>query len=375
MWEETCKVIRKWLNEGREVHPISLNVSRMHAYDDSFEQDILELVERYQIPAKMLELELTESAYLSQEDGIYKTMSHLKEKGLLFSVDDFGTGYSSLNMLKSIPVDIVKLDREFLNETVNSTKGRTIIRNMIALANELNIRVIAEGVESVEQAALLLEMGCELAQGYYYSKPLSVEDFEHRAFGGRSAIKIEGQIHSVIGEKERFWEEMKFLQGGASGKIEQKLLDNPYELRKNLVQKIKKYRKILLGVSDIFYEFDIKGHKSVAYFQNKGYESKMRVGDYENFYQEVMQNVASEYEAYVGKMLHIDMMREGFRKGKETLDISYRVTNVLSDESAFVRNLYILIGNEEGELQEILLCIQKIQEEMSVIQTLAQHTS
>lgn len=184
MWEETCKVIRYWLDHGFEVKPISLNVSRVHAHNSSFEETIVGLVEQYDIPSHLLELELTESAYLSDEESLYQVMNRLKERGLLFSVDDFGTGYSSLNMLKSIPVDVVKMDREFLSESNNDIKGKTIIRNIISLVNELDIRVIAEGVENVEQAELLLEMGCKLAQGYYYSRPLAVDVFEKKVFSG-----------------------------------------------------------------------------------------------------------------------------------------------------------------------------------------------
>lgn len=235
MWEETCKVIRKWLDEGLEVHPVSMNVSRMHAYNDTFEQDLLALVETYQIPSKLLELELTESAYLSEEDDMYRAMTNLKDKGLVFSVDDFGTGYSSLNMLKRIPVDIVKLDREFLNEVTGSGKGRAIICNMIAMADELNIRVIAEGVESVEQAAFLLEMGCELAQGYYYSKPLSVQDFEQRAFWDKTVKELGSRIQEVLGEKKRFLEEMQFLQKNGSGEGKNSLV-NPKEIQQSLIR-------------------------------------------------------------------------------------------------------------------------------------------
>lgn len=366
MWEETCKVIRKWLDLGYQVQPVSLNVSRMHAYNNSFEEDILQLVERYQIPSQLLELELTESAYLAQEEGIYKAMNRLKEKGLLFSVDDFGTGYSSLNMLKSIPVDIVKLDRAFLNETTSSTKGRTIIRNMITLANELNIRVIAEGVECVEQAALLLELGCELAQGYYYSKPLSVPDFERRAFGEDSRVRISSQIRSVLGEKERFLEEMRFLQGLTTEEEEQQMFSNPHEFRRSLVERIKKYRKVLLGISDIMYEFDMVNQKSAVYFNNKGLESRILVENYEQFYQKTMERVHDDYEEYIQEVLHPDTLRRAYRNGTDTLDVSFRVNSVMEEQRKFVRHVYFLIGDKEGTLQEIVLCVQSVEDEKTI---------
>lgn len=187
MWEEVCKAIRNWIDKGLDVVPVSINISRIHAYNSTFEGDIISLVEKYQIPPNYLELELTESAYLTETETIFRSMGRLKEKGLLFSVDDFGTGYSSLNMLKNIPVDIVKLDREFLSESTNDRKGHIIIKNMISLVNELDLKVIAEGVENLEQEEFLLQMGCNTAQGYYFSRPLSLADFEKKTFGSKES--------------------------------------------------------------------------------------------------------------------------------------------------------------------------------------------
>lgn len=374
MWEETCRTIRKWLDEGRTVHPISLNVSRIHAYNNSFETDILNLVEKYDIPSNLLELELTESAYLDQEEGLYHAMNRLKKKGLLFSVDDFGTGYSSLNMLKSIPVDIVKLDRGFLNETTSSAKGRTIIRNMITMANELNIRVIAEGVESVEQAALLLEMGCDLAQGYYYSRPLSIDDFEQRAFWNDSRVQLGQQIRFVLGEQEKFLEEIKFLQGSEEVLLPEnqgQVMAGLHGLRKSLVSRIRKYRKILLGISDIIYEFNLVQGDSVVYINSAGnMESKFLVGAYENFYQKVMENVDDRYMEYVQNEIHIDTLREKYRAGEDMVNICYRVENVVDKRNVYTKNVFILLGDEEGNLQEVFLSIQKIREENEVLQVI-----
>ena len=242
---------------------------------------------------------------------------------------------------------------------------------MIAMANELDIRVIAEGVESVEQAALLLEMGCDLAQGYYYSKPLSVCDFEQRAFWNDSKVRLGRQIRSVLGEKEKFLEEMKFLQGSGeefSHGNQNHIIANPHELRKSLVNRIKKYRKILLGISDVLYEFDLDKGKSVVYINSKkGMESKFLVGAYENFYQKTIENVDDEYMDYVQNEIHIDALRARYKAGEDIVDISYRVENELDKRSVYTRNVFILLGNEEGRLEEILLCVQKIREENEVL--------
>lgn len=183
VWEETCKAMRTWLDKGYEVVPISVNVSRLHIFDTELVPKLLALVEKYDLPTRLLELELTESAFLNNVDELYELMNKLKDAGFTLSMDDFGSGYSSLNMLKDAPFDVVKFDREFLNESVNSEKGKTILDSMITMVNRLSIRVLVEGVETKEQTKILLEAGCHIAQGYYYSRPIKIEEFEEFAYG------------------------------------------------------------------------------------------------------------------------------------------------------------------------------------------------
>ena len=190
VWEETCKIIKKWQDAGVECVPISVNVSRMHIFDVGFDKKLKGLVEKYQIPTSLLELELTESAFLENVSRLYDVMNSLREDGFVLSMDDFGSGYSSLNMLKNVPLDVVKLDREFLNETTTTEKGKTIVESTISMVQRLKMKVVAEGVETKEHANFLLEAGCHIAQGYYYSKPISVDAFEEFAFGK----KIEGEV-------------------------------------------------------------------------------------------------------------------------------------------------------------------------------------
>ena len=182
VWEETCKAIRSWLDRGFEVVPVSVNVSRLHILDGELVEKLVNLVKKYSLPTGLLELELTESAFLGNVEELYEIMHRLKDAGFTLSMDDFGSGYSSLNMLKDAPFDVVKFDREFLNETVNSNKGKTILDSMIDMVNWLNIKVLVEGVETEEQTRILLEAGCHIAQGYYYSRPISIEEFEEFAF-------------------------------------------------------------------------------------------------------------------------------------------------------------------------------------------------
>lgn len=124
-----------------------------------------------------MEIELTESAYV-ENPRLSELMHRLQGKGFTFSMDDFGSGYSSLNMLRSIPVDVLKLDLHFLGFTEEEPSGKIIMESVIQMAQRLKIPIIVEGVETAGQAAFLREVGCTMAQGYYYSKPMPQEDYE-----------------------------------------------------------------------------------------------------------------------------------------------------------------------------------------------------
>lgn len=182
VWEQSCILLRTWLDRGKKVMPVSVNVSRMHIHDTRLCEKLLDLMTRYNLPPHMLELELTESVFLDNEKNLVETMETLQKHGFLFSLDDFGAGYSSLNMLKSLPIDTIKIDRGFLTEVAATERGKTIIRHTISLANALQMKVIAEGVENASQAAFLQDAGCAVAQGFYYSPPVPIAVFEKMAF-------------------------------------------------------------------------------------------------------------------------------------------------------------------------------------------------
>lgn len=182
VWESTCKLLRKWLDAGCTPIPISMNISRIHIYNPGFEQKIIQLIEKYDLPSQWIELELTESTFIENSAELYKKMSALQENGFKFSMDDFGAGYSSLNMLKNTPINTIKLDREFLSETAVTKRGQTVIQHMISMARELKLQVIAEGVETALQAEFLARAGCVVAQGFYFSRPMPVSQFERWHF-------------------------------------------------------------------------------------------------------------------------------------------------------------------------------------------------
>ncbi len=178
IWEESCRYLRKWLDEGREVHPISVNVSRIDLYDPKLVQHLVDLREKYQLPSQYLELEITESAYTEDPEQIITITRQLREAGFVILMDDFGTGYSSLNMLKDIQIDVLKLDMGFLKSSDYSAKGGNILTVILKMAESLKMQTIAEGVETKEQVEFLKSIGCKYVQGFYYSKPLPVDEFE-----------------------------------------------------------------------------------------------------------------------------------------------------------------------------------------------------
>ncbi|MEG2080673.1 MAG: EAL domain-containing protein [Oscillospiraceae bacterium] len=187
VWESACKSIRKWMDEGKPVTPVSVNISRVDIYNPKFVDNMIELVEKYGIPTSSLNLELTESAYTDNPIVMLETVKKLQEHGFVIMMDDFGSGYSSLNILKDIPVDILKIDMRFLSKTEIVGRGENIIASVVRMAKWLNIPVIVEGVETKPQVDFLRSIGCEFVQGYYFAKPEPIDEYEKRMAGNSAA--------------------------------------------------------------------------------------------------------------------------------------------------------------------------------------------
>ncbi len=175
IWEEVCKDLRKLRDAGYDVLPVSVNVSRMELYLN-IESQLLGLMNKYQIPTKLFRLEITETAYTKDPQQLIEVVEILRKRGFLILMDDFGSGYSSLNMLKEVPVDVLKIDLQFVQGIETSGKSEKILESVVIMARKLNLAVIAEGVETKKQVDFLLSIGCLRAQGYYYSHPISREE-------------------------------------------------------------------------------------------------------------------------------------------------------------------------------------------------------
>ncbi|MCR5691228.1 MAG: GGDEF domain-containing phosphodiesterase [Eubacterium sp.] len=192
MFEEVCKMQEKWFKEGYDLVPVSVNLSRCHLEINDFFSEYRSILSRYELPPRCIEIELTESLFFDNMEALNDLVSEIHEAGMTCSIDDFGSGYSSLNMLKDVKVDALKLDRVFF-QGENNERGRHIVRSVLHLAQDLDLRTISEGVEEREQVSYLKEMNCDLIQGYVFAKPMPVDEFEKCAYKNRAkkSAKIE----------------------------------------------------------------------------------------------------------------------------------------------------------------------------------------
>ena len=162
MIEEVARQQAQWITEGRRIVPISVNVSRAHFTREDLAEHICSIVDKYKVPHNVIELELTESAFFDDKE---------------VSMDDFGAGYSSLNSLKELQIDVLKIDADFFRGENVEERGMLIVSEVIDLAKKLNMKIVAEGIESREQVDFLIEQECDLIQGYFFAKPMAVEEF------------------------------------------------------------------------------------------------------------------------------------------------------------------------------------------------------
>jgi diguanylate cyclase (GGDEF)-like protein len=178
VYEKTFQAIRQWLDMGKREIVVSVNVSRSHLKDPHFIERLEELLNKYQISTRLIELEITESMFFIELDRVKYIIKSLRRRGFIISIDDFGSGYSSLNMLKTLPIDILKLDRDFFMKNEMGSQDKIVISGIISLAKGLGLKVISEGVETSEQLSFLKESLCDMAQGYLFYKPMPLDEFE-----------------------------------------------------------------------------------------------------------------------------------------------------------------------------------------------------
>ncbi len=182
---QVCVLIKKWVSEGKDPGKISVNFSRWHLRNTNLVEDVIEMLDEYGVDPKYIELELTETMDLEEYAMMARCAEQFKKIGIATSIDDFGTGYSSLNLLKNLEVEVLKIDRNFIKEIGNQNEGkkdRVILSSIINMAKAMDMQVLAEGVETAEQKQFLKEANCDMIQGFLYSKPLPVDEFEKMVY-------------------------------------------------------------------------------------------------------------------------------------------------------------------------------------------------
>ncbi len=181
--EEACKFIKENEKKGRKNVPISINISKLNFRRKNFKEYIMNVIKKYDVDPEYIELEITESLVAEEPEEITKVINEFKTERVSIAMDDFGTGYSSLSILQFLPIDVLKIDCGFFREFDKTKRGAAIIKAIVNLGKELELKVVAEGVEKKKEVDYLKEIGCETIQGYYYCKPITLEEFEEKAFG------------------------------------------------------------------------------------------------------------------------------------------------------------------------------------------------
>ena len=180
---KSCETLAKWKREGKKLYTVSVNLSRSRFYFENLVEHLISIVDRYHVDHQYIEFELTESATYEDREHMIGILDELREKGFQISMDDFGTGYSSLSLLTEMPLDTLKIDKSFVDKLGIEKEKKddvVVISHIITLAKELGFITLAEGAETEAQVRRLKELGCETVQGYFFSKPMTIAEFEEK---------------------------------------------------------------------------------------------------------------------------------------------------------------------------------------------------
>lgn len=198
VWEKVCQWLKGWIDQCYSPVPISINVSRIDIYAMDVPKYIFSLLEKYQIPEHLIKIEITESAYTENNNRISHAVNTFRNRGLVVMMDDFGCGYSSLNMLKNIPVDVLKIDMRFLQfKEEERQKSANILESIVNMAGLLHLPIVVEGVENESQEKFVQKLGCRYIQGFYYYKPLPIKKFEELLRDKRQ-IDTQGLVYKQV---------------------------------------------------------------------------------------------------------------------------------------------------------------------------------
>ena len=198
IWGQACANIREWLDMGIEVPSVAINISRTDIYNAKLPDIMQNLLNKYYLDASMLRLEVTESVYMDSPDQLISVVKRLENMGFTVEMDDFGSGYSSLNTLKEVPVDVLKMDMKFLEAGKNDRRSGRILSSILRMANWIDLPVLAEGVETKQQADYLVSMGCVRMQGYYFARPMAKAEYEQLLACSDSSLSADIQQDAYL---------------------------------------------------------------------------------------------------------------------------------------------------------------------------------
>lgn len=195
--DEACHQINQWRKTDMGTTNVSVNISPKHFLASDFIETVQNTLKRYDLPAPCLELEITEQAMMIDSDIVIRRLKILKDIGVRLSIDDFGTGFSSLSYIRTLPIDLIKIDQSFIRSMLNSDRDLTIVQMIIQLCKKLNLEVVAEGIETEQQKNVLISFDCDYLQGYLFNKPLRVTDYE------QFMAKTSNTLHASQSRNER----------------------------------------------------------------------------------------------------------------------------------------------------------------------------
>lgn len=176
IWREAFKTIRHWIDNKIEPIPISINISPIHFEHPRFVETLCNYAEQFRIPKNMIQLEIAERSFSDSKENMKDVLLELNKEGFRLCIDNYGSYQAPLNAIKDYPISVIKMDRLFLNKNLDNEEGLTLVRYIHAMAKELDRDVIAEGVETIEQAGNLSELGCDYAQGFFFAKPMALRN-------------------------------------------------------------------------------------------------------------------------------------------------------------------------------------------------------
>ena len=309
----------------------------------------------------MLELELTESVYFDDADTLNRILRKLKNLGFVIAMDDFGSAYSSLNMLENIPIDILKLDRELLQKADNSEQGQTIVKYIVAMAKQLKLKVVAEGVENVDQAVLLLKSSCYIAQGFFYSRPMPLDKFENIAYNKRTMMKIDKKIKDYLNRKKDY---ANIVNDKSDKRNREELInsvatfDEVDSMRHYYTDIIDKYRALIIKTNNLLIEVDNNSGKVKRY---DNFDMALLFEDYEpkkykDFVAYVTEKCHEEDVDDLKDMLNEENLQNLIDDKKSDEAITVRVKNN-NEEYEKIQISIIVIDNGKGKLKNTLIHI------------------